>query len=186
VKKYFDYLNQLRQSGETNMFGAVPYLQKEFPELSFNAEQAQEILKAWMSGFQSPHVQEEEHSGDAEAEALFLFEDFIGDLAVHLAQKNSETICLCCTHHEAGHKCSNSFFCISGIQTYLLEQAALHRNSMESCCKNYFEYLDYLNSTGSYDQYTAEATLKVEFPYLASHEGQAKYVMASWMLKHGS
>ena len=26
-QKYFDYLERLRQSGETNMYGAVPYLQ---------------------------------------------------------------------------------------------------------------------------------------------------------------
>ena len=25
-QKYFDYLERLRQSGETNMYGAVPYL----------------------------------------------------------------------------------------------------------------------------------------------------------------
>ena len=32
-QKYFDYLEQLRQSGETNMYGAASYLQEEFPEL---------------------------------------------------------------------------------------------------------------------------------------------------------
>lgn len=32
-QKYFDFLEKLRQSGETNMYGAVPYLQSEFPEL---------------------------------------------------------------------------------------------------------------------------------------------------------
>lgn len=50
MKKYFDYLNQLRQSSKTNMFGAVPYLQKEFPELAFDKEQAAQILQAWMDG----------------------------------------------------------------------------------------------------------------------------------------
>ena len=28
---YFDYLEGLRQSGETNMYGATPYLQRKFP-----------------------------------------------------------------------------------------------------------------------------------------------------------
>lgn len=34
-QKYFDYLERLRQSGETNMYGAAPYLQEEFPELRY-------------------------------------------------------------------------------------------------------------------------------------------------------
>jgi hypothetical protein len=49
VNKYFKYLNSLRDSGETNMFGARPYLMKEFPELS--GEKAREILTEWMDSF---------------------------------------------------------------------------------------------------------------------------------------
>ena len=48
MEKYFEYLDQLRQSGITNMFGAVPYLQKEFLELSFERNKATKVLKAWM------------------------------------------------------------------------------------------------------------------------------------------
>ena len=48
MKKYFDYLEQLRQFGVTNMFGAVPYLQKEFPELYFERSKAAQVLPAWM------------------------------------------------------------------------------------------------------------------------------------------
>lgn len=33
MEKYFVYLEQLRQSGRINMFGAIPYLQMKFPEL---------------------------------------------------------------------------------------------------------------------------------------------------------
>lgn len=50
MKKYFDYLEQLRHSGVTNMFGAVPYLQQEFPELSYDHAQAGYILREWMRG----------------------------------------------------------------------------------------------------------------------------------------
>ena len=50
MKKYFDYLEQLRDSGVTNMFGAVPYLQQEFPELSYDHAQAVYILREWMRG----------------------------------------------------------------------------------------------------------------------------------------
>ena len=49
MEKYFAYLEQLRQSGETNMFGAIPYVQREFPELYFDKDRAAQILQAWMS-----------------------------------------------------------------------------------------------------------------------------------------
>lgn len=48
MNKYFDYLDNLRESGETNMFGAAPYLQDVFPELRYDPERAEEILLAWM------------------------------------------------------------------------------------------------------------------------------------------
>ncbi len=48
MKKYFDYLDALRDSGVTNMFGAVPYLQQEFPELSYDRAQTVYILREWM------------------------------------------------------------------------------------------------------------------------------------------
>ncbi len=31
-QEYFDYLEELRQSGTTNMWGAAPYLRKAFPK----------------------------------------------------------------------------------------------------------------------------------------------------------
>ena len=46
MKQYFDYLDALRESGVTNMYGAVPYLQQEFPELGFNHAQA--VYVEWM------------------------------------------------------------------------------------------------------------------------------------------
>lgn len=48
MKKYFDYLGRLRESGVTNMYGAVPYLQRAFPELGFNHAQAVYVLRQWM------------------------------------------------------------------------------------------------------------------------------------------
>lgn len=52
MEKYFKYLDRLRQSGKTNMFGAVPYLQEEFPELCFQRNKAAQVLKAWMDSRQ--------------------------------------------------------------------------------------------------------------------------------------
>lgn len=40
-----DFLEELRDSGETNMFAAAPYLQKEF---GFSERQAEVVLKEWM------------------------------------------------------------------------------------------------------------------------------------------
>ncbi len=48
MEKYFDYLEQLRQTGVINMFGAVPYLQDAFPELAHDRTRAIQILQAWM------------------------------------------------------------------------------------------------------------------------------------------
>ena len=45
MKPYFDYLEILRKSGVTNMFGAVPYLQQEF---GLSKSEARDILKQWI------------------------------------------------------------------------------------------------------------------------------------------
>jgi len=44
-EEMFDYLENLRESGATNMFGAAPYLQEAF-ELS--KSDAKQILLEWM------------------------------------------------------------------------------------------------------------------------------------------
>ncbi len=49
MEKYFEYLEHLRESGVVNMFGAVSYLQAEFPELEHDRKRAAEILQAWMN-----------------------------------------------------------------------------------------------------------------------------------------
>ena len=182
MKKYFDYLEQLRQSGETNMFGAVLYLQREFPELSGDTKQAGKILKEWMSAFGTS--QTEGYFSAPEVESFFLFYDFTADLAAHLSTKSDEERCLLCKYNSAEHECGTLPCCLQGIKEFLLEHAIKYRESLDACCKNYFEYLNHLNETGLYDQYEAETALKTEFPYLASHDAYAKYVMASWMLMH--
>ena len=50
-QKYFDFLEQVRQSGETNMYGAVSNLQDEFPELRYNRERARKVFLAWIKSF---------------------------------------------------------------------------------------------------------------------------------------
>ena len=43
--EYFIWLNRLRESGETNMYGASPYLQCAF---SMGKREARKILVEWM------------------------------------------------------------------------------------------------------------------------------------------
>jgi hypothetical protein len=50
---YFDFLDELRESGVTNMFGATPYLRKAFVEL--NEKDARDILTEWMKTFGERH-----------------------------------------------------------------------------------------------------------------------------------
>ncbi len=49
------YLDDLRNGGTTNMFGAARYLVFEFPELS--EADAKEILAEWMGSFAHRHPQ---------------------------------------------------------------------------------------------------------------------------------
>ena len=43
------YLNDLRESGDTNMFGARPYLVDKFPDLS--KTEAASVVTYWMKTF---------------------------------------------------------------------------------------------------------------------------------------
>ncbi len=45
-RTYYDYLDELRDSGLINMFGAAKFLEREFPEL--NHDQAVSVLHGWM------------------------------------------------------------------------------------------------------------------------------------------
>tara|TARA_R100001244_G_C5070918_1_gene111353 strand:- start:63 stop:269 length:207 start_codon:yes stop_codon:yes gene_type:complete len=46
---YFEFLNELRESGTTNMFGAASNLENEFPEL--NRQEAKEVFYEWIESF---------------------------------------------------------------------------------------------------------------------------------------
>ena len=47
--EYYVYLEELRQSGVTNMFGATPYLREEF---GLGPREAIKILGSWMDNYQ--------------------------------------------------------------------------------------------------------------------------------------
>lgn len=50
------YLDKLRESGVTNMFGATPYIQEQYPML--NQSQARRALSYWMQTFGTRHPKE--------------------------------------------------------------------------------------------------------------------------------
>mgnify|MGYP001336286347 FL=1 len=50
-KEHFAFLDTLRESCITNMFGAAPFLQDEFPEL--DKSEARVILAMWMEDFKN-------------------------------------------------------------------------------------------------------------------------------------
>ena len=47
--EHLEYLDVLRESGKTNMFGATPYIQQEYPDLS--KSEARDVLIYWMETF---------------------------------------------------------------------------------------------------------------------------------------
>ncbi len=47
-KEYKEFLDELRESGKTNMFGAGVYLEEEF---GLSRREAREVLSNWMKNF---------------------------------------------------------------------------------------------------------------------------------------
>lgn len=48
--EHLEYLNDLRESNITNMWGAAPFLKRTYPSLSI--EEARDILQYWMKTFE--------------------------------------------------------------------------------------------------------------------------------------
>ena len=61
-KFYFDYLNDLRDSGRTNMFGVVPYLQAEF---GLDKNTARQLLAKWMKSKMNEDIDDDDDDKDA-------------------------------------------------------------------------------------------------------------------------
>ena len=53
LEEHLSFLDDLRESGDTNMYGAGPYLQREFPTLTKNQTSA--VLFYWMATFGDRH-----------------------------------------------------------------------------------------------------------------------------------
>ena len=61
TEEHMIFLDVLRESGQTNMFGATPYLQNEFIEL--DKYKARQVLMHWMETFEQRHPQPHEPRG---------------------------------------------------------------------------------------------------------------------------
>jgi hypothetical protein len=48
TQEMFDYLEELRESGEANMMGAGPYLEMEF---CLSRREAREVLRYWLFSY---------------------------------------------------------------------------------------------------------------------------------------
>lgn len=59
MNQYYTYLNELRNSGTTNMFGASSYLQEEF---DLSRYEAKDILMSWMKSFPAEASKTEERA----------------------------------------------------------------------------------------------------------------------------
>jgi len=57
TEEHLRYLDQLRESGVTNMFGAAPFVLLQFPDLS--EQQAKQVLIYWMQTFGDRHPRRE-------------------------------------------------------------------------------------------------------------------------------
>lgn len=53
TEEHLEFLDDLRESGVTNMFGATPYIEDEYPELT--GQEAKDLLLYWMDSFSERH-----------------------------------------------------------------------------------------------------------------------------------
>ena len=56
TEEHLEYLDSLREAGQVHMFGARPYVSKEFPDLT--EEQSGEVLYYWCSTYAERHFPE--------------------------------------------------------------------------------------------------------------------------------
>jgi len=52
MEEYFEFLDALRESGATNMFGAGIYLEREY---GMDRREARDVLKQWMETYEERH-----------------------------------------------------------------------------------------------------------------------------------
>ena len=64
-RDYMQFLTKLKDSGQTNMFGAAPYLQQAF---DLEKKEARELLAYWMGSYRNPDLDESVNESHTDAE----------------------------------------------------------------------------------------------------------------------
>lgn len=62
LEAYLQFLDGLRESGKTNMYGAIPYLLDEYPHLL--RREAKSILEFWIASYNERRSEEYERTTD--------------------------------------------------------------------------------------------------------------------------
>ena len=62
TQEHLEFLDGLRETGVTNMFGAASHLRQEFPALG--KQDARKVLVEWMESFSKRHPQDQERRSD--------------------------------------------------------------------------------------------------------------------------
>ncbi len=149
VKDMHTFLNDLRDSGVTNMFGAAPYLQKEF---GIDQKSAREVLANWMQSF-SENLQYKDRKLSHEEEDrldLIAHREFDGvsfsklsdeDKAKVFAQRDKVGVRESITETIKFIKENNPEFTTEEIATELKEIKALGEQLDESMCKRGKNYM---------------------------------------------
>lgn len=56
TEEHLEYLDELRESGDTNVFGAASYLYAQgFPDI-YTLKQARSVVTYWMATFEQRHL----------------------------------------------------------------------------------------------------------------------------------
>ena len=57
--KHLEFLDALRESGQTNMLAAGPFIQEHFTGQNIDMRQARDILMYWLDSFEERHSDDE-------------------------------------------------------------------------------------------------------------------------------
>ena len=72
TNKHWIFLENLRRSGETNMYGATPYLMSEF---GMSREEAGNVLADWMKNYNPADYEDQQAAEEAQQTAVEIWEN---------------------------------------------------------------------------------------------------------------
>lgn len=101
TNKHWIFLESLRQSGETNMYGAAPYLMREF---GMSRDEANTVLTDWMTNY-NPADYEDQQADETQPTAEEIWENTLRSVTLTNEQWNTLTCyILMTTQHRKGER----------------------------------------------------------------------------------